>query len=114
MSFKDQLAVDAVLTFLNSDEFSEEIVYQPKNGSPRTIKAIVDRQRISPDGETDRTLQNQIEIRIANHATYGVDAINRGGDTVILPERVGGVETTYAVVDILGEDEGMWNLLLQK
>jgi len=114
MSFKDQLAVDAVLTLLNTDEFAEDIVYVPKGAAARSIKAIVDRHRITPDGETDRTLQNQVEIRIANHATYGVEAVNKGGDTVILEDRVGGVEVTYAVVDILGQDEGMWQLLLQK
>ncbi len=115
MSFKDNLKRDALNSFLNTDEFAEDITYTPKGSSQRTIKAIVNRKRLNPASEdTGRILQNTIEIFIANDQTYGLTAINKGGDKAILPEVIGGVDANYVVIDILGEDDGMWHLLLQK
>lgn len=114
-SFKEQLVADAVNTFLNSDEFAETIAYTPKDGEERLIRAIVDRQIISPAGEdTGRLLQNQVKITIANSETYGVISVNKGEDKVSLPERIGGPDVDFIVIDILSQDEGMWSLLLQK
>lgn len=115
MSFKDNLKNDAVNIFLTPDEFAEQIQYTPKGGSPKTIKAVINRKRLTPGGEeSGRILQNQIEIFIANDATYGVDSIKKGGDEVSFPEIVGGIDVNFVVVDILGEDQGMWHLLVQK
>lgn len=115
MSLKDQLKEDIKDCFLNSDEFAEEISYTSYGGSPKTIKAIVDRQRINPAGEdTGRILTNEVEIAIANDETEGVASINKGKDTVVFPERIGGDDVTWFVADILKQDEGMWHLLLQK
>lgn len=115
MSFKDNLKNDAVNIFLTADEFAESVQYTPKGGSPKTIKAVINRKRIIPGGEeSGRTLQNQIELFIANDATYGVDSIKKGGDEVLFPEVVGGIDVNFVVVDILGEDQGMWQLLVQK
>ena len=41
MAFKDNLAQDVAETFLNSDEFAEEITYTPKGGAAKVIKALV-------------------------------------------------------------------------
>lgn len=114
MSFKDQLAGDAVNAILNEDELAEEITYIPKAGSSLTISAIVIRGRITPDGETDRILQNRCEIYIANHATFGVTSVNKGSDKVIFPARVGESAVQWSVVDIFDNDEGMWHLLAQR
>ena len=115
MSFKDNLNKDALNCFLSPDEFAEAIQYTPKNGIPKTIKAVINRKRLIPGGEeSGRTLQNQIEIFIANHETDGVSSINKGGDEVLFPEVLGGIDVNFVVVDILGEDEGMWHLLVQK
>ena len=115
MTFKSQLGQDAVNVFLNGNEFSEQVTYAPKGGSAKLIYAIVTRQRISPAGEdAGRTLINQAEIMIANDATYGVTTINKGGDKVSLPERIGGTSIDWTVADILDQDEGCWRLLLQK
>ena len=115
MSFKDNLKKDAVNIFLTTDEFAEAVQYTPKGQSPKTIKAVINRKRLTPGGEeSGRTLQNQIEIFIANDATYGVDAIIKGGDEVLFPEVIGGIDVNFVVVDILGEDQGMWHLLVQK
>ncbi|MFA5316198.1 MAG: hypothetical protein WC369_02100 [Dehalococcoidales bacterium] len=115
MSFKDAIKEDATAVFLNTNEFAETIVYTPKNGVGKSIKAIVDRERISPaDEDSGRVLLNQVKILIANDATYGVISIVKGTDQVSLPEVVGGTAIDWVVMDILGQDEGMWQLLLQK
>ncbi len=114
MSFKDQLASDASGVFLNTDEFAEPVTYTPKGGSPKVINAIVDRQRVSPDQNTDHAILNQIEITIANSVTSGVATINKGGDKVSLPERIGGESIDWIVADILSQDEWLWRILLQK
>jgi len=115
MSFKSQMAQDMVNSFLNSYEFAEDITYTPKNGTPRSIKAIINRKRISPAAEdVGRVLVNQGEVFIANDDTNGVSSINRGGDIVSFAENLGGAVINWAVIDIIGQDEGMWHLLVQK
>lgn len=114
-TFKEQLAADAVNALLNVDEFAEAIVYTPKNGTPKSIKAIVERRRVSPAGEdSGRVLENQAEIFIANNATYGVTSIKKGEDKVSLPERLGQADINWIVADVLGQDDGMWRLLCEK
>lgn len=115
MSFKDQLKTDSLNVFLNADEFAETITYTPKGAAGKSIKAQVFRKRLDPAGEdAGRVLLNQTEIMIANDATYGVTAINKGGDAVSLPERVGGGNINWIVADVLAQDEGMWHLLLER
>lgn len=115
MSFKDQLKSDSLNTFLNTDEFAENIAYTQKGGTAKNIKAVIERKRLSPASEdSGRTLIDQVEIIIANDATYGMTSINKGGDMVSLPERIGGGNITYIVSDILSQDEGLWHLLLNK
>ncbi len=115
MSFKDQLNDDVISVFLNSNEMAEQITYTPYNGSPKFIKAIVNRQRLNPAGEdTGRLLQNQAEIMIANKVDGGVISVNKGGDKVTFPERVGAADVDWIVIDILNQDEGMFHLLCQK
>jgi len=115
MAFKDNLAQDAAKIFLNSDEFAEEITYTPKGGAAKVIKALVNRKRIDPAYEdAGRILLNQFEIFIANDETFGIASINKGGDLVSLAEFIGGAAIDWVVADILGQDEGVWHLLLQK
>jgi hypothetical protein len=114
-NFKEQLNNDAVLTFLNTGEHAETILYTPKGEMAKQISAIVERKRIIPSGEdSGRTLINQVEIMIANDAKNGVISINKGADTVSLPERMGDASISWVVEDILDQDEGMWHLLLSK
>lgn len=114
MTFKTQMKDDVINCLLNSDEYAEIILYTPKGGVAKSIKSIVDRKRILPAGENSgRTLTNQVEIMIANDPTYGVSSVNKGGDTVSLPERIGGTSKSWVVADILEQDEGCWHLLLQ-
>jgi hypothetical protein len=114
-TFKEQLDIDAINTFLDSGEFAEIITYTPKDGTGLLMRAIVDRSQLTPAGEdTGRILKNQIRIFIANNGTYGMTSINKAGDKVSLPERIGGANVDFLVTDILAQDEGMWELLLVK
>lgn len=112
MSFKNQIKNDASKCFLG--DFSEDITYV-SGGTSKIIKAIVNRNRLTPSGEdSGRTLLNQVEIFIANDAVNGIATIDKGVDTVSLPARIGGANVTFVVADILGQDEGVWNLLCTK
>jgi len=116
MSFKEQLNNDAVLTFLNTSEFGEVILYTPKGGTAKEIPAIVNRSRgLSPaEEDSGRAALNEAEISIANDAENGVISVNKGGDTVSLPQRVGDANVDWVVVDILDQDEGVFHLLIRK
>lgn len=115
MTFKTQLAQDAINCILNTNEFAESITYTPKNGSPKSIKALVVRNRLDTTGQDQgRTLHNQAEIYIVNDATNGVTSIDKGDDTVSLPEIIGGSAISWVVIEILGMDEGLWHLLIEK
>jgi hypothetical protein len=117
MSFKDQIKNDAVNCFLNGNEFAEDVFYTPQGGTERVIKAIVERRRLTPAGEdSNRVLVDSVEIMIARDAVYGVAVITKGmnADEVVLPEVIGGPGVHFFVADILGQDDGMWHLLLQK
>ena len=112
MSFKDQMTQDSVKAFLNTYEFAETITYTPKNGTAKAIKAVINRKRINPAGEdVGRVLVNQSEVFIANDDVNGVSSINKGGDIVSFVESAGGAVIDRAVIDVLGQDEGMWHLL---
>ena len=115
MTFKDNLSTDAYTTFLNTSEHAEVITYTPNGGSPASIKAIVIRQRVEPASEDHgRGLKNEVEIMIANDATYGVTSVDKGNDTVALKKVIGDTsDTIYFLADILSHDDGMWHLLLR-
>lgn len=116
MSFKDQIINDAVKTFLNGDEFAEFVLYTPSGGSEKVVRAVVDRKRLSPAVEdSGRALLGGIEAVIARHADFGIEIVTTGpdADTVVVTDPNGKGER-YFVADILGFDEGMWHLLLQK
>lgn len=115
MSLRDQFSADAIDCFLNIAEFAEDITYTPKGGVAKAIKAVVNRKRIDPASEdAGRILINQCEIFIANDAASGIASINKGGDLVLLAEVIGGPQIDWVVADILSQDEGAWQLLLQK
>jgi hypothetical protein len=116
VSLKEQLNNDSVGVFLNSTEFAEVILYTSKGGAAKEIPAIVDRsRRLNPaEEDSSRVALNEAEIFIANDAANGVLSVNKGGDAVSLPQRVGDANVNWIVVDILNQDEGFWQLLIRK
>ena len=115
MSLKQGLSQDIINCFLNTDEHAETITYTPKGSTAKEIKAIVNRRRVEPAAEdSSRSLYREVEIIIANDSVHGVTSVNKGQDEVSLPEVIGGPAISWVVVDILTQDEGAWQLLLQK
>ena len=112
MSFKDQLPQDAVNTFLNADEFAEEITYTPSGGAPKVIKAVIVREGLEPSSENvSRSLRNQAEIYIANDDTGGVTQVDKKDDRLMLND-IDGTPREARVNEILSRDEGMWHLIV--
>lgn len=115
MSFKGNVASDVEKVILNKDEFAEDVVYTPKGGSPKTIRAIIVRGRLDSGAEdSGRTLRKQCEVHIANNVLTGVTLVNKGSDTLQFSEVIGGSNVTWVVLDILRQDFAMWHLLVGK
>ena len=115
MSLKNELTKDVINTFLNTDEFAEDIVYTPKGETAKSIRAIINRKRLDPSMEdSGRVLAGQTEIFIANDAVAGVSSVSKGQDKVSLSELIGAPAIDWVVIDIIDQDEGMFHLLIQK
>jgi hypothetical protein len=109
MSFKDNLKADA-RTFLNTDEFAENLTYIPHGGTAKVIKAVVTRGRIDPaSGNFSRSLKNEAEVYIMNDETEGVTAIDKTNDRIVLKE-LDGDEKEARITEILNSDEGIWHI----
>jgi len=115
MTLKSKMQDDAKVAFLNSDEFAESVVYTPNGGSPKTINAIVVRERLESKGpDQNIALSRGCEILIANDAVAGVTSINKNNDKVSFPVQVGGASVIWTVVEILHHDDAMWHLRVIK
>lgn len=94
----------------------ESIVYKPKGGTARTIRALVSRQPDQTAPEAQQMRRPVIEVEVANHPTTGIDAADAGliGGTITLAIRRGG-EATAIVIQApnpIGTDAGMVRLKL--
>lgn len=96
MSLKDLFLSDASAAFLNSSEFGEQVVYIKRDGTTRTINAIVDRtppERVTSNGQV---WAPKLTVSVANSATLGILAAELdayGNDRIRTCLRPGG--TTY-------------------
>jgi len=117
MAWDDTFADDAVAILL---EMGEDAIYTPKGGTPRTIKVMADR---SP--RATEFSQPKVVVVAGNRATSSSDdgiggilasAINFGGDTLRLAERLGGASVTYSIFRFAdsaeSQDAGMVRLEL--
>lgn len=112
MTLQEQMAVDARTAFLNPTEFAEEITYTPVGSAVKQIKAVVVCKGLEPAGEnTGRSLKNQAEVFISTDAVVGVAVINRKEDRVTLND-IDGISREARVHDVLGQDCGLWHLLV--
>ncbi|MCD6459408.1 hypothetical protein J7L67_01920 [bacterium] len=111
MTFKSLVQDDLKNVFLNTNEFAEEIVYMPKNGTAKTIVALISRDRIEPVEENRyRSLQKECEVIISKLDSNGISSINEGQDKVSFPEYEGGSNKDWAVLEILKADTVTWTL----
>ncbi len=86
------------------------ITYLPRGGGSREIQAIVDWEE--EQGVAGNVLSPTIEILVKNNATTGISSneIDRGGDRVTIPMKIGGSTQNRAIKRILGQDCGMLEL----
>lgn len=114
MTFHEQAQTDFKNVILNQSEFAEPITYTPKNGSPRTINAVVVRDRLRPDSQVQaNTLTKIFELYIANDSVAGVTEVDIRGDTVAVAEQYGGETITMRVVEVLDKDFAQWHVLVR-
>ena len=83
--------------------FGEYVVYTPATGSPRTIKAHVDRnppEHIAPDGQV---LTPKLRITVNNDATTGISTATadfHGSDKITVAERIGGIPAVFSMFQV--------------
>jgi len=110
MTLRTQLEADAQNVFLIADETAEKIIYQPLNGRPRTVLAIIERG--VPEGIPEvpgDSLADSFVVYVANDLTTGIrsEEIDTGGDVIKLPRRMGEDPTEYRISQLLDQDDGM-------
>lgn len=89
--------------------FGEPIVYYPRNGKPRTITAIVDRDPPRDGGDFDEHRGPRFSIEVTNDQIDGIasDCIDMGGDRVEFAQRKGAAAVQMSLVQLVDQDAGM-------
>jgi hypothetical protein len=115
----------SILTATNKAFFryeAEEIVYRPAGGDEdddRTIRAVVDRKPPEQIAEIGSNVQakmvlvvRNVQAAVADDSFGGIssDELDTGGDTLTLPERVGGTARAFRIVQLIDHDDGMLTL----
>ncbi len=114
MAFINQILTD-FKNILSTGEFSEAITYTPSGGSPKSLSAVIVRERTDAKGPDHHiSLQQGCEIYIANDAVAGVTSINKNNDAVNFPVQKGGTPLDWRVVEIIYHDDALWHLRLTK
>jgi len=86
------------------------ITYLPSGGGSREIEAIVDWEEESDVAGS--SLSPVIEIQVRNSATDGISSneVDRGGDKIRIPMKIGGSTQDRVIKRILNQDCGMLEL----
>jgi hypothetical protein len=116
MTFKERIVDDAKDVFLDAETgFAEEITYTPSGGVAKTIKAVVERQMLTPNQQGQKQIPGrEADISILNNADQGVSEVNKGKDKVSLPVWAGEESVEWAVVDVISKDEAMFVLRIRR
>lgn len=116
MTLKDQMRDDALGVFLNLDDFAEVVVYYPRGGGARQIRAIVNRDPPSFYDSTGAVVAVSFMIYVANDSTTGIAAteIDTGGDRIAVARREGNVNLNQRVIwSVINQDIAMIQLALK-
>lgn len=109
MSLDEVMDNDGEL-FVNTDDRGEVIKYIPRGGVVKPINATVFREGQTTREGVSTGSARRFEIEIRNNATYGRTKIDTRGDKVKFPKRIGEVDKTWNVVQVLSHDAAMWRL----
>jgi hypothetical protein len=89
----------------------ETITYTPYGGSPKSIKAIVNRQGIKPTFNVSKSKTEAIEIWIQNDATLGVTTIDQGSDRVTMKPRLDKPAREMSIGEVFADsDQSTWHI----
>lgn len=118
MSFATELASDLDKVFLNTAEFAETVTYQPSNSAQKSIRAIVDRHPVRPEGPLGRMSPARVvELWIASDATLGIQTVREGEDRVLLKLDLDDLEARWLRITKRLEQataSGLWKLEAQQ
>ena len=79
MTFATQLTADVAAVFCNAAEFGETDTYYPRDGAPRSIVAVVNRQnRNTEDGNRHQVDVHSIDVFCALSSTTGIEDPDTG------------------------------------
>jgi len=92
--------------------FGETVSYTPRGGVARNITAVVDREPIQPLPESPQGLRPNVIVWVDNDATTGIDVttLDTGGDTMSFPKRIGDTASTWSILKLVSQDNGMLQL----
>jgi len=93
-------------------DFGEAVVYRPRAGQPRPIRALVDRSPPAPVAEAPGALAPRIRLVVRNDDRLGVSSreVDTGGDRVEVAVRLGRAPESLAVVRVAAQDAGLVEL----
>lgn len=89
-------------------QFGSTIVYQPRHGDARSIQhAIIEREQQILDQQG--VVIYAIVIRVEDSVTTGIAAteIDTGGDSVLVPVRIGESPVRKEIVQVLSTENGI-------
>lgn len=99
--------------FLDRNHFSETVVYRPKGGTPRSIKAVVSRQQFEGVPGGGNFNSPAFMVVVENDAIKGIylPELNRGNDAMDFPERETDRQaSTFKIERVMDQDRGMLTL----
>lgn len=103
-SIRDQIGVAIAAPTMMAFE-GEDVTYTPKNGTPVTIKAVINRQPLGTrTADGGRLVRYQFEATVQRS---DVTALNPGGDTLTFKKRLQDASAVEMVIkEIIGQEAG--------
>jgi hypothetical protein len=109
MSLHDLIENDARLVFTNTSDFAEVVTYYKRNGVSREVDAVIIRDGFAQLGEDPDNVIPMFEVHVGNTQQRGItsEELDRGGDQLAFPVKVGEKPTKRSIVRLVSHDEGM-------
>ena len=114
MSFREQLAADALAVFCNPAELGEEVTYYPSGQEfgPVTLSAVVERREVDPSGFG--ATQALVQEAVVHLPRTLVPTVVKGKDLMDVVLFEGMPPVRCRVVRVTHGDAGMWDIEVQK
>lgn len=96
-------------------DFGEQIVYLPREGRPRSIPAVVERQPPAPIDGAPGGVRPAMVVVVKNDEQDGIGGreIDTGGDRVKIAPRVGQEPQEFRILEVGQNDAGTLELRVQ-